>query len=139
MPFSLTRIGTNKQRFIFLIDYVSDYLTTMKIKSLVSSFSFSLGLFCLVNHSVNAQKENQSTTVRTSGGQEYQASQFKRLWLGNHYRDSWTTEINGYGQKSCLMLKSRQMERRSSTTARLSKYTSQQRILRAIYRYYAVK
>ena len=52
---------------------------------------------------------------------------------------SWTTEINEYGQKSCLTLKSKQMERRSSTTARLSRYTSQRRIFRAIYRYCIVK
>jgi hypothetical protein len=52
-----------------------------------------LGLSLFVSYSIEAQEDPQKSSVSTSGGQEYRAGKFKRVWLGDHYRDSWTREI----------------------------------------------
>lgn len=71
----------------------------MKIFEKNSTSLSVLLLILFVNYPVNAQEskntlKTDTSTVVKAGGKEYKATKFKRLWLGNHYRDAWTQEIN---------------------------------------------
>ncbi|MCZ6694789.1 MAG: hypothetical protein O6939_12865, partial [Bacteroidetes bacterium] len=61
--------------------------------------SLILYFILLVSTEINAQEKvinfkNDDSVVAVSGGSEYAASKFKRFWLGDHYRESWTEKIS---------------------------------------------